>query len=123
MNIPRPPAHIEPYVTALGAERAVRFLLAFGGAYLYIAKEPTAAAMAVEVIGVDGLRALAEIRDRLQARVPTAKPWIAKYLHSVEGLSKADICRRLHASTPTVTRWLEDEGRRAWVDPRQQQLL
>jgi hypothetical protein len=122
MNIPRPPAHVEPYVTALGAERAVRFLLAFGGADLYIAKDPKGAAMAVDVIGLDGLRALAEIRDSLQARVPTAKPWIAKYLHTVEGLSKADICRRLHASMPTVTRWLEGSGR-AWVDPRQQQLL
>lgn len=122
MNIPRPPAHVEPYVAALGAERAVRFLLAFGGADLYIAKDPKGAAMAVDVIGLDGLRALAEIRDSLQARVPTAKPWIAKYLHTVEGLSKADICRRLHASMPTVTRWLEGSGR-AWVDPRQQQLL
>ena len=123
MNVPRPPAHIEPYVTALGAERAVRFLLAFGGAYLYIGKDPTEAAMAVDVIGIDGLRALAEIRDKLQARVPTAKPWIAKYLYTVEGLSKADICRRLHTSTVTVTRWLEGGEKRAWVDPRQQSLL
>lgn len=123
MNIPRPPAHIEPYVTALGAERAVRFFLAFGGADFYIAKDPKGAAMAVDVIGIDGLRALAAIRDRLQARVPTAKPWIARYLFTVEGQSKADICRRLHASAPTITRWLADEDKRSWTDPRQQQLF
>lgn len=123
MNIPAPPAHVEPYVTALGAERAVRFLLAFGGAEFYIAKDPKGASKAVDVIGLDGLQALATIRDRLQARVPTGKPWIAKYLATVEGLSKADICRRLHASSPTVTRWLSNEGKRAWVDPRQHSLI
>ena len=123
MNIPRPPAHVEPYVTALGAERAVRFLLAFGGAEFYIAKDPKGASNAVEVIGLDGLQALASIRDRLQARVPNAKPWIAKYLFIVEGLSKADICRRLHASNTSVTRWLSSDGKRAWVDPRQHSLI
>lgn len=122
-NIPRPPAHLDAYVTALGAELAVRFLLAFGGAEFYVAKDPKGAAMAVEVVGIEGLRALAEVKDRLPARVPTAKPWIAKYLFTVEGLSKADICRRLHASMPTVTRWLEDGPKRAWVDPRQHSLL
>ena len=123
MNIPRPPAHLEAYVTALGAELAVRFFLAFGGAEFYVAKDPKGAALAVEVIGIEGLRALAAVRDRLPARVPTAKPWIAKYLFTVEGLSKADICRRLHAAMPTVTRWIEDGPRRAWVDPRQHSLI
>lgn len=123
MNYPRPPAHVAPYVDALGAETAVRFFLAFGGADLYIAKDPKGNAKAVEVIGLDGLRALVVIRDRLQARVPLAKPWLAQYLATTEGLSKADIARKLHASVPSVTRWLANEGKRAWVDPRQHSLL
>ena len=32
--IPRPPAHVQPYVDALGAATAVQFLLHFGGAEL-----------------------------------------------------------------------------------------
>lgn len=112
MNIPRPPAHVEPYVTALGAERAVRFLLAFGGADLYIAPNPKGSSLAVEVIGLDGLQALAAIRDKLQYRVPTAKGWLAQYLSTVEGLSNADIARRLHASTTSVKRWLSGDGKR-----------
>lgn len=123
MNIPRPPAHIEPYVAALGAERAVRFLLAFGGADFYIAKDPKGASKAVEVIGLDGLRALAEIRDRLQSRVPTGKNWIARYLYIVEGKSKAEIARTLHASTVSVNRWLSEQEPRRFHDPRQQALF
>jgi hypothetical protein len=123
MNIPRPPAHIEPYVAALGAERAVRFLLAFGGADFYIAKDPKGASKAVDVIGIDGLRALGEIRDRLQSRVPTGKNWIARYLFVVEGQSKAEIARTLHASTVSVNRWLDEQGPRRFVDPRQQALF
>jgi hypothetical protein len=117
-NIPRPPAHLEPYVTALGAELAVRFFLAFGGADLYITVAPKGDEKAVAVIGMDGLRALGAIRDRLQKRVPTAKPWIARYLKEVDSLSKADICRTLHASEPSVKRWLEDGGKRPFIDPQ-----
>jgi hypothetical protein len=123
MNIPRPPAHIEPYVAALGAERAVRFLLAFGGADFYIAKDPKGASKAVEVIGLDGLRALSEIRDRLQYRVPTGKNWIARYLSVVEGKSKAEIARTLHSSNTSVTRWLLEERRQPSSDPRQRSLF
>jgi hypothetical protein len=123
MNIPRPPAHIEPYVVALGAERAVRFLLAFGGADFYIAKDPKGASKAVEVIGLDGLSALSEIRDRLQYRVPTGKNWIARYLSVVEGKSKAEIARTLHTSTTSVSRWLAEDYRRPFRDPRQQSLF
>ena len=122
-NIPRPPAHLDTYVNALGAELAVRFFLAFGGADFYVAKDPKGNSKAVDVIGMDGLRALAVVHGGCIVRVPTAKPWIARYLHEVEGLPKADICRTLHATEPSVKRWLEDGGKRAWIDPRQHSLF
>lgn len=123
MNIPRPPAHVEPYVTALGAERAVAFFLAYGGADFYVAQDPKGHSAAVEVIGLDGLQALAAIRDRLPARVPLAKPWLVRYLAVTEGLSKAAIARKLHISVPSVTRALANAGKRAWEDPRQHKLF
>jgi hypothetical protein len=110
-------------VNALGAERAVRFLLAFGGADLYIAKDPKGAGMAVEVIGLEGLRALADIRDRLQSRVPTGKNWIARYLYVVEGQTKAEIARTLHVSTVSVNRWLVEDQKLNVIDPRQRPLF
>ena len=39
-ELPRAPAQIEPIVRALGVDDAVTFLLAFGGAELYIARSP-----------------------------------------------------------------------------------
>lgn len=123
MTIPRPPAHIEAYVTAIGAEATVRFLLAFGGAPLYIAADPKGASKAVEVIGIEGLQALAKVRDRLPHRVPLAKPWVARYLSEVQGLSKADIARTMHVSLPTVTSYLSGAGPRAFPDPSQLSLF
>ena len=123
MNFPRPPAHIAPYVTALGPDVAVRFFLEFGGADLYIAANPTGQSHLVAVLGLDGALALAAIRHQLQSRVPTAKPWIAQYLSQVDGLSKAAIARKLHASVPSVTRWLDRDQPRRWTDPRQYSML
>lgn len=123
MNIPRPPAHVEPYVTALGAELAVRFFLEFGGADLYIPADPKGQGMVAKTIGIDGARALSAIRDRLQARVPTAKPWLAQYMAEVEGLSKAEIARKLHTTNVSVARWLDgDAAPRPFTDPRQHKL-
>lgn len=118
----RIPAHVEPYVKALGPDRALAFLLHFGGADLYIPARPTGRSQLVEVIGMDGAEALFRVRDQLQYRVPTAKPWIAQMLKE-KGLSKADIARKMHATVPTVTRWLAATGPRAFPDPDQLSLF
>ncbi len=40
LQYPNPPAHVQTYVRVLGSELAVDFLMAFGGAQLYIAPNP-----------------------------------------------------------------------------------
>ena len=121
----RPPAHVQPYVDALGVETAVTFLLHFGGADLYIPKEPKGGSEIVTVLGMDGARALSDLaaRTRLQFRVPLAKPWIARHMAFTRGLSKAEIARKLHATVPTVTVWLRGGPPRAFPDPRQPSLF
>ena len=99
------PAHVRPYVEALGENLAIRFLLNFGGAELYIAAQPTEAGRLAAVIGTEGARAIAGISDRLPRRVPLAKPWIAKVLHT-RGTPTAEIARTLLTSDVTVRRWL-----------------
>ncbi|SOC19551.1 hypothetical protein [Rhodobacter maris] len=102
---PRPPAHVEPYVRALGIDAALDFLLAFGGADLYIPATPNGRSRLVAEIGREGAERLAAIAHTLPKRVPTAKPWIAQVLAS-RGLPKADIARKLHSSDVSVRRWL-----------------
>jgi hypothetical protein len=128
---PAPPAHVQPFVDALGPELAIDLLLAFGGAELHIAVLPRANSRLVEVVGQDGAEKLAALADglgtRWQRRVPTAKPWIAKVWFS-QGLSKSEIARRLHTTDVTVRAWLkaqQDERPQAAskVDPRQPPLL
>ncbi len=121
IDLPRPPAHIEPYVRVLGADLAVRFLMEFGGAELYLAKTPKGSSRAEVLLGPDRFAALAALG--LPRRVPTGKPWLARVLKQ-EGLSTAEIARRLHVSDVTVRSYLADDGPKKWhYDPRQSSLF
>jgi hypothetical protein len=111
---PRPPANIEPYVRALGLERAVAFLLAFGGAPGYFSARPTAGSKIAEVIGADGVQALAETLGKGQWKIPTAKPWIAQ-VRDAQGVSIFAIARELHVVEDTARKWVH-RGRKAARD-------
>ena len=124
--IPRPPAHVQPYVDALGADLALELLLAFGGSEVYLASRPTERSRVAQVIGTNGVVALAGVTDSLKSRIPTARPWCAACLHA-RGLPVAEIARRLSANDSSVRRWLKqfaeaDAGPRR-ADPRQMSLL
>lgn len=56
----RVPAHIQPYVTAIGIEKTVRFLLAFGGSYAYLSERPQDRSPVAQEIGRDAAIALAK---------------------------------------------------------------
>lgn len=122
MMKPRAPAHVAPYVDALGPETAIRFLLEFGGAELYIAASPKGRSRMVAVIGVEGAAALAAIAHRLPKRVPTAKPWIAQCLRA-DGLAVAAIARQLHTSDVSVRKWLKRVPTGTFEDSRQMRLF
>ncbi len=106
--MPRPTAQVEPYVEALGSDLAVRFILQFGGAEVYIAADPKGRSSYEVLVGPDGARALAAVADRLQARVPIANRWLAAML-AWQGYSTAHIARTIRVSDPTVRRWLKDK--------------
>lgn len=58
--MPRPPAHVAPYVAALGAETAVLFLLHFGGPKLYIGTNPRDSNLVAKLFGQNAVVALAQ---------------------------------------------------------------
>jgi len=102
---PRPPAQVAPYVEVLGVDGAVEFLLAFGGAELYVAANPKGRGEFERRFGSARAAALAAVAERLPRRVPTAKPWIAQVLRT-QGLPVAEIARKLHATDVSVRAWL-----------------
>ena len=105
----RPPNHVAPYVKALGEDRAIAFLLAFGGAPVLLAARPSKENKIVPVIGADGLAALiSEFRVRID-RVPVAKTWIAR-VWADRGATVIEIARRLHVTDKTVRNWLNSSG-------------
>jgi hypothetical protein len=98
---PRPTAQVEPYVRALGTELAMRFILTFGGSSTYIPVKAEEGSEVTALVGPEGTRALAAIRDRLPARVPLAKGWLVQCLLA-EGKTVNEIARTLRASDTGV---------------------
>lgn len=106
MTHPRPPAHVEPYVRCLGVEMAIEFLLAFGGAPLYLAENPQGRNRLLPVIGEAGIVALhREFGSRID-RVPTAKVWVTRIWHE-QGRPVIDIARALHTTDKTIRVYLQ----------------
>jgi hypothetical protein len=119
---PRPPAQVQAYVDVLGVEGAVEFLLTFGGAELYVAANPKGRGKVERQFGAEKAAALAAMVDRLPRRVPTAKPWVAQVLRT-QGLSVAEIARRLHATDVSVRGWLRKAELGEAPDSRQLRLF
>jgi DNA-directed RNA polymerase specialized sigma24 family protein len=102
----RVPAHVQPYVTAVGIEKTVQFLLAFGGSYAYLSENPQERSPVAQEIGREATIALARQIGVGSLSVPTAKPFIASYFKYIEGLTTNEISRRLHTTHVTVRKWL-----------------
>ncbi len=118
MTDPRPPAHLAPYVDAIGVDAAMVLFLEFGGTELYLARDPRADSELVRVLGIDVARALGELAQStiLQPRMPLGKAWVAQVLAG-RGLSNAEIARRLHTTDVTVRKYLKGVKRdRAALD-------
>ena len=105
--MPQPTAQVARYVEALGADMAVRFLLAYGGAELYIANDPKGASSHERLIGYDAAKRLAAVAHRLPRRVPLAKRWLVGML-AWQGQSTAEIARTLRITDVTARRFLRD---------------
>lgn len=121
--LPEPPAHVAPFVEAVGAEAAVALLLRFGGAEMHVAGRPRKRSRLVAAVGPEAAARLAAVAHRLPRRWPLAKPWLACCLHA-QGLPVAEIARRLHASDVAVRGYLKRDGRSGRdPDPRQLPLL
>lgn len=110
MTTPPPPAHLEPYVTALGVDAAITLFLSFGGTFLYIPRDPKGRSQLVEVMGMDAAQALADLAQRtvLPRRLPLGKKWIAHVLKS-RGLPEAKIATTLHMTNVAVSNMLRSD--------------
>lgn len=115
-----PPAQIASYVDVLGQDLAVQFILAFGGAEIYIPRDPQNRSRVAAVIGQEMTARLAQRADQLPRRVPTAKPWLAAVMRA-QGMPVAEIARRLHVTDVTVRAMLKRTA--ASGDPRQMTLF
>lgn len=105
--MPRPPAQVEPFFEALGAELTVEFLLRFGGGEIYVARDPKGASEWHRFVGDDAAARLAAVADRLPRRVPLANRWLAKML-AWQGHPQGVIARCLRMTDVAVRTALRD---------------
>lgn len=94
---PKPTAQVEPYVDALGPEKAVEFLLEFGGAKMTFPRSPGSSSELVQFLGMPDATALCAQMNFAPTDVPNAKLWLVHAL-TAKGLSKERIARKLHVS-------------------------
>ena len=103
---PKPTAQVAPYVEAFGFDMAIAFLLQFGGAELYVGKNPRGRSQFEALVGPERAKALGANDHRLQRRVPLAKPWLAACF-ATRGMGTAEIARTLRVSDTSVRKWLK----------------
>ncbi|MGK8234032.1 helix-turn-helix domain-containing protein [Roseovarius sp. MS2] len=102
------PVQIRPYVEALGEADAVEFLLEFGGAELYLGRNPRRSRVAKR-FGREKAALLARTAEHLPARVPLARRWIAQVLYK-QNLPISEIARKVRVSDVTVRAYLKGMG-------------
>jgi hypothetical protein len=113
------PVQIAPFVDVLGIDGAIEFLLEFGGAELKFARNPRETSQLSQLVGIDNARALGVAAARLPRRIPLAKRWLAMQLKS-QGLSIAEIARKLRVQDKTASAFLKGKGYGPTVEERQQ---
>lgn len=100
----RVPAHLSVFVEVLGLEGAIEFLLEFGGARIYIAQRKTGNSLLKKSLGADKTHALWLQRDRIPARIPVGRVWIAQ-VWLARGMTVAEVARKLHVTDVTVRKY------------------
>jgi hypothetical protein len=107
-------AHVQPFVNALGMQDACTFLLAFGGAEVYLSDRPRLNGMIARSVGPKIVDKLANSDlPKGPMVVPMGNTFIVRYLRS-KGMSLSEIARKARITTVTVKEHLQtDACRRA----------
>lgn len=103
------PAHLRPYVAALGVAGARAFFLDLGGSQIYLSRRAKETALAARAVGAEKVRALAEALGNGYIKVPLARQWVAEVMRA-QGASDNEIARVVRADVATVRRWLGPQG-------------
>jgi hypothetical protein len=117
---PKPPAHVGPYVNALGHELAADFLLNYGGGEIYLSDTVTSRSSLLKSLSYEQIGYLLVELGIGMHRVPLAPRWVARVLVK-KGLPVAQIARKLRKTENTVRSYTSHE--RAEGDPRQLDLF
>lgn len=104
------PERLAPFVDAIGIDRTVNLILAFGGTERYFpTRQPRSDTPLVRTIGARAALALGREFMGAKVRVPLATRFVARYLRG-KGQSVNAIARRLRRSDVTVRMYLRADA-------------
>ncbi|UES58524.1 helix-turn-helix domain containing protein [Roseibium aggregatum] len=115
VEFPDPPAHVAPYVEALGVEGALALFLSMGGADVYLPKHSTPRSMTARTIGADKVDRLVSVLGYGYYKVPLAKQWCAQVMR-VQGHSNAEIARVVRMDVAKVRQLLPSKDSKTQLD-------
>jgi hypothetical protein len=104
------PAHICPFVRALGFDIAAKLFLELGGSDVTLSRKPRneTSSLLVRVIGIAGFEALnIEFGGHIemQRRLPVARPFLCRHLYA-QGETVSSVARRVRCSSVSVRKAL-----------------
>lgn len=107
--LPPPPAELAQFSAHLSPEGVLRLIESFGGTVIYVPQVPNQGSPLTLALGRDEARALAAALGGERVKVPLAKYWRIQ-LYKAQGLSYAEIARKLGTTEGVVWRHLRDAG-------------
>lgn len=109
LPLPPVPAHLQPWVEALGADLAADVFLKLGGCELSLAAVSRGRSQLADLVGTERATALAAHprMPAVKAFVPLANRWVAQLLR-MRGHSVGDIARRTRVSATTIRKYVKD---------------
>lgn len=114
-NLPATPAHLVPYVEALGIDGAMHLILSMGGSEIYLPEKSSPRSLTARTIGAANVDRLASVLGYGYYKVPLARKWVAEVMRS-RGAGNAEIARTIRVDVATVRRWLPPKGGAGQMD-------
>jgi hypothetical protein len=99
------PAFLGSIQTAAGHAAAIEIALEFGGACLFLPKNPRPESRLVRAVGMEAAKKICAIQPGSDVYIPLAKPPCARFL-AAQGVTLAEIQRLLKAGASSVDSWV-----------------
>ena len=110
MHSIRPPDELAALIALIGEDATLRLVEGHGGVGVYVPHTVSLKSTLARSVGMEAARRLSQEFGGSRIHPPMCKRWRALLLRHRDGLSYAEIARRLSIDVSTVYKWLNKGG-------------